>query len=201
MNFEFDQQQPTKKRKNFSKNNTGKRRAGDFYETPYSMTRQLFDVEWFSTGEIVLEPACGDGAITRVMSDLGFGVISTDLSLGDDFLTFDDRVAYIVTNPPFSMAFEFVQKAKARCDVKFAFLLPLDYLHGLERFEHNIFEGLANVWVFVRRPMLGDPLRPDGKYRTGMQTYAWFVWDRGHRGPPQIGWIDNREFVLNARDM
>lgn len=205
MNFGLEQPPTKTKRKNFNRNNRGDRKPGDFYETPYSMTRQLLNVEWFSTGEVILEPASGAGAIATVLNNSGYSIIATDfIYTGDDFLIFNDRVAYIITNPPFSLAFEFVQKAKQVCDVKFAFLLPLDYLHGSERFEDKIFNDpefpLSSVWIFVRRPMLGLPLRGDGKYETGMQTYAWFVWDKNHRGPPQIGWIDNREYVLNARD-
>ena len=32
------------------------------------------------------------------------------------------------------------------------------------------------------------PPRSDG--RGGMVAYAWYVWDRGHRGKPEIGFID-----------
>lgn len=199
--MELELQSPNRPRKNFSRNNTGKRKPSDFYETPYSMTVQLVEKEFFSTGEVILEPACGNGAIVDILRDFRYAILANDLSTGHNFLTFNDHVAYIITNPPFSLAFEFVQKAKQCCDVKFAFLLPLDYLHGLERFSNGIFDQLARVWVFVRRPMLGDPLRKDGKYRTGMQTYAWFVWDKYYKGPPQIDWIDNREFVLNKQDV
>jgi hypothetical protein len=127
--------------------------------------------------------------------------------MGSDFLAFkpDREFAYVITNPPFSIAFQFVKKAMQIASSKIAFLLPLDYLHGLERFEEHIFTNkefpLARIWTFVRRPMLGDILRGDGKYRTGMQTYAWFIWDKSHKGQPQIGWIDNREFVLKKGDV
>ena len=43
------------KGKNFSMNNTGKRKKSDFYETPYSLTRLLLEKEKL-VGEI-LEPA------------------------------------------------------------------------------------------------------------------------------------------------
>ena len=194
-----------KGRKNFSKNDTGFRRAADMYETPYSMTRQLLDVERFAPGEDTLEPACGNGAILDVLIEAGFDSwLKNDLMFdwGKDFLAEDwDACRYVITNPPYRLATEFILKAKTVADWKIAFLLPTDYLHGAERYE-RVFQDtvfpLARVWTFIRRPMLGDAIRKDGKYRTGMQTYAWFVWDKTHRGPAELGWIDNQEFVLKA---
>jgi hypothetical protein len=47
--------------------------------------------------------------------------------------------------------------------------------------------------------MLGDKLLLDGKYKTGMMVYAWFVWDKAHIGPATINWIDNQEYVLTSK--
>jgi hypothetical protein len=194
------------KGKNFSRNNTGKRKESDLYETPYSMTRQLFQVEWFEKGKKILEPACGDMAIVHVMTNLGYKSVGySDLRDGGDFLALDPgyEFDYIITNPPYSKSLEFIEKAKTIATGKIAFLLPITYLQGQERFD-KVYQDknfpLARVHVFIRYPMLGDVLRGDGKYRTGMQTYAWFVWDKSHQGPPQIGWIDNREYVLKKGD-
>ena len=41
-----------------------------------------------------------------------------------DFLLEYGNYDYIITNPPFSIAYEFVQKAKQVATKKFAFLLP-----------------------------------------------------------------------------
>jgi hypothetical protein len=177
------------------------------YETPYSMTRQLFQAEWFGKKETILEPACGDMAIVQVMTNLGYkNVDFGDIGRGSDFLALKPghEYSYIITNPPYSKSFDFIEKAKTIATSKIAFLLPLTYLQGQERFD-KIYQdknfSLARVHVFIRYPMLGDILRGDGKYRTGMQTYAWFIWDKSHKGPPQIGWIDNREFVLKKGDV
>ncbi len=188
--------------KNFSANNvSGKRREGDFYETPYSITQQLLDVEKFD--DVVLEPACGKGALAEILWRNGYFVVERDISTGDDFIQSSDTFGSIVTNPPFSKALEFILKAKEVCRNKFAYLLPLSYLHGEERFR-KIFQDtefpLAKVHVFTRYPMLGDGLRLDGKYRTGMMVYAWFVWDRSHSGAPEIHWISNQNYILNKKN-
>lgn len=190
--------------KNFSCNNQGKRKESDFYETPYSMTRQLLEVEplW----NRLLEPAAGYGAIVRVLMEAP-GRLSlqfSDLSGGNDFLLDDCyyRDTMIITNPPYSKAFEFIQKSKQVCD-KFVFLLPLSYLHGKKRYDSIWMDKdypLHRVHVFTRYPMLGDPLREDGKYRTGMMVYAWFVWEKKPCKAPTIHWIDNNQFVLGKND-
>jgi len=179
------------------------RRAGDFYETPYSITEQLLEVEQFPNSPVVLEPACGKGAMAEVLWRKGFFVVERDLLQGDDFLASAELFTYIITNPPFSKALEFILKAKEVCTEKFAFLLPLSYLHGEERFQ-KIFQDkefpLARVHVFTRYPMLGEPLRRDGKYNTGMIVYGWYVWDKTHRGAPTINWISNQKFIAGKHD-
>ena len=70
------------KGKNFSTNNaSGKRRKSDLYETPYSMTKQFLD-NWYHGGrhDTILEPACGNGAIVRVLREYGYmQIIDYDL--------------------------------------------------------------------------------------------------------------------------
>ena len=59
----------------------GNRRKNDFYSTPYSMTRQLLQAEKIQ-GKI-LEPACGIGAIEKILKEAGLDVESYDLHQGD----------------------------------------------------------------------------------------------------------------------
>ncbi len=188
------------KGKNFSGNNLGQRKASDFYETPYSITAQLLNTEKFNILKTVLEPAKGNGAITRVLDKFCFSkVTSYDVSDGTDFLKEKKKYDYIITNPPFSLAYEFILKAKEVARLKFAFLLPLAYLHGKSRFDniYNIHDYcLKTVHVFTRYPMLGEKLRKDGKYNTGMMVYAWYVWDRLYIGKPEINWLDNDEYII-----
>ena len=42
-------------------------------------------------------------------------------------------------------------------------------------------------------------VREDGKYKTGMRVYAWFVWINSSwctKQKPTIQWIDNDKYVL-----
>lgn len=190
------------KGKNFSANNSsGKRKKSDFYETPYSMTQKLLDREqFFGT---ILEPSCGNGAIVKVLERNGYSVVSKDISNGHNFLNENDRYESIITNPPFSLAKEFITKCKEICDGKYALLLPLSYLHGKARFDsfyHNNKIHLKCVYVFTRYPMLGEELRDDGKYNTGMMVYAWFIFEKNYDGEPIIRWIDNNEDIISKTD-
>lgn len=200
------------KGKNFSCNNVnGQRRKNDFYSTPFSMTQQLLDREDFTGSISILEPACGEGAILKVLKEhptTNFKRIEGyDLSQGKDFLKEDIQYDAIITNPPFSLAKEFILKAKEVSRNKFAMLLPLSYLHGEERYK-EIYQDtnfpLSHIYVFTRYPMLGDKLRDDGKYRTGMVVFAFFIWDKVKplsKEGPIIKWISNQKYILNKGDM
>jgi hypothetical protein len=193
--------------KNFS-GNTGrvekKRKKSDFYETPYSITKHLLAVENFDSNATICEPARGNGAITKVLKTYFNLEQITEYDIEKDFLNETKLYDYIITNPPFSIANEFIIKAKAVAKLKFAFLLPLSYLHGKARYD-SIFTdktyGLKTVYVFTRYPMLGELLREDGKYNTGMMVYAWYVFENNYSGKPFIDWIDNNKDVLSKKDL
>ena len=190
-----------KKGKNFSGNNAlGQRKKSDFYETPYSMTSHLLEVEDFNKSLTVCEPACGDGAIVKILEKKWDNVVAYDIE--KNFLWETENYDYIITNPPFSLAYEFVQKAKQIATEKFAFLLPLSYLHGKKRYDNIYMDkqyGLKKVYVFTRYPMLGESLREDGKYNTGMMVYAWYIFENHYSELPAIDWIDNNEDVLSKK--
>ena len=170
------------------------RQRDDFYPTPPKATRALLSVEKF-VGNI-WEPACGDGAISRVLEEAGYSVISTDLidrgygtAAVDFLLDYTTTSDNIITNPPFKFAQEFVRHALTRAHRKSAMLCRLAWLEGKAR--RKLFETtpLARVWVFSERiPMLrnGDEMMAGGG---GMIAFAWFVWDQEHSGPPKLCWL------------
>jgi hypothetical protein len=190
-------------RKNFSRNNLGQRRAGDFYQTPPSMVEQFLEVLPPSSFP-VLEPAKGQGAIEKVLASW-YGsdkVESYDIAEGVDFLEETREFPEIITNPPFSLSIEFILKCKEVATSRFSLLMPIDYLHGLERFQ-RIFSTrdgwrLAWVHVYVRRAMMSDQIRKDGKYETGMITWAWYTWLHYGTDDPRIQWINNDAYVLRG---
>lgn len=194
------------KGKNFSANNaSGKRKESDYYATPYELTRRFLDKWPIEKSFTILEPCRGEAnAIVKVLQEKEFkNIIAFDLMLDNiDFLTYNEKVDYLITNPPYSLAYEFIQKAKQIVDKEFAMLLPLSYLHGKKRYDDiwmdNAFP-LKKVYVFTRYPMFGEELRDDGKFNTGMVTFAWYVWDKNYKEKATINWIDINDCVLSKK--
>lgn len=159
------------------------RPEGDFYPTPTWVTKALLTKT--TLHGLTLEPACGDGAMSKVLVDHGLDVISTDLvyrGYGEqeplDFLTFDPqglRVRNVVTNPPYSLALDFVEKAFTIADAKVCMFLKLAFLEGQERWRRLEGHYPDNVYAFTKRPQLtreGKPMK-----NGGMIAFAWYVWD------------------------
>ena len=192
--------------KNYSRNNaSGKRKVSDLYETHYSLTREFLDKTEWDTSLTVSDPCAGNGAIVMILEEYGFRKIISHDVLTDkvDFLHNSTPVDYIITNPPYSLANEFILHAKEVVRDRFAFLLPLTYLQGSYRYKNVWMDKefpLDSIYVFNRFPMLGVPLREDGLMPTGMQAMAWFLWDRTLVGEPVIRWIDIDKYILKKGD-
>jgi hypothetical protein len=164
----------------------------DFYPTPAWATHALIESEEF-TGTI-WECACGDGAMSVVLALTGNPVVSSDLydrgygEPGHDFLTTTRRADNIITNPPFHSAEGFVHTALKQAERKTALLLRLAFLESAHRAE-TLFSVTppSRVWVFSER----ITFYPKGAERAGSGTmaYAWFVWDKEHRGPTELAWL------------
>lgn len=173
----------------------GLRQADDFYPTPRCSTEALLSVETFP--HKVWEPACGDGAISKVFAERGHTVVSTDLvdrGYGEarrDFLFELQALApAVVTNPPFKLADEFALHALHLGCEKVAILARLAWLEGTTRF-HRLWtrSPIARIWVFSKRQTLWRGDDPEAKNKGGAIAFAWFVWDVAHCGVPSLNWL------------
>ena len=170
----------------------GDRSEGDFYPTPRHVTEALIAREGFSG--LTWECACGDGAISSVLEERGLQVVSSDLvnrgyGRTFDFLTSLERADNIITNPPYKMASEFIRHAKKQADAKVAMFLRTAFLEGSTRYAmfNDTAFPLKTVYQFSKRVTL---CKPGANIKTGgMIAYAWFVWDKSHKGKPTIEWI------------
>ena len=115
-------------------NTAYKRVASDFYPTPPEATVALMDFLDLPKGTKIWEPACGQGHMVKVMEQMGYAVIGTDIQFGDDFLkALLMDCDWIITNPPFSQSEQFI----ARCiehGLPFALLLKSQYWHAAKRY-------------------------------------------------------------------
>jgi len=166
----------------------------DFFETPYRITHKLFEHEEFDFNFEVLEPACGYGAITRILQYYFDGDINYydkyKGSINKDFFDETKKYKYVITNPPYKIADEFVLKAKEIYNKKFAFFLRTNYLSGQKRYNKKVYDSLKNVYIFNRMPDLSQPLKESGLYKTAGIVYAWLVWEKGWKGKPMIEFLD-----------
>jgi hypothetical protein len=146
----------------------------DFYPTPAPVTHALLDWLQIPTGSTIWECACGEGHMSEVMQKRGYNVECSDLyKSGVDFRTAGLLdVDWIITNPPFNVAEEFIRHAHDLQPGGFAFLLKSQYWHSAKR--NSLFHDI--------RPFAVLPLswRPDflfGK-KSGAPTMEvlWTVW-------------------------
>lgn len=166
----------------------GARVKNDFYATPESAIRPLLYHEVFE-GEI-WEPACGDGAISKLLKEKGHNVYSSDLvnrGYGDahfNFMTSMRETNNIITNPPFNIGTKFTLHALHCASDKVAIFNKLTFLEGKERKRSLYSLGfLKTVYVFSERQSLGRGTKG------GMLAFAWFVFDKKYQGDPSIKFI------------
>ena len=183
------------------------REKDDFYPTPPEAVRVLMKliaegITLHCYDKEIWEPACGDGAISKVLDmEYDLRVESTDLvdrgygTAGVDFLMETKMPApWIVTNPPYRLANDFVKHglnllANDVHSQGMAMFLRLSFLEGQKRYA-EIFKDHppSHVIAFSKRLTLwrGDQERAGN----GTTAYAWFVWSRGgnHGRRPELHW-------------
>lgn len=176
-----------------SSRENGPRDQLDFYPTPSHITEKLLKVESFEG--TICEPACGDGAISKVLIAKGHKVDSFDIEdrgfgITRNFFHSQDCYDNIITNPLFNRALDFVYHGKKTANKKIALFLKTTFLESADRYQ--MFKDknfpLKKMYQFSKRVQLtknGDEMV--GK--AGMIAFAWFVWDREHNGEPMIDWI------------
>ena len=163
-------------------NNTNrKRQINDFYPTPPEVTNSLLNHIDISN-ENIWEPCAGDGAMVDVIKKYtSKNIYASDLSpQRNDIHTFDflsgipsqiDTSYMIITNPPFKISAQIIEKSFEHGFTKLALLLKSTYYHASSRTE--LFEKY--------RPTKILPLnwRPDflGLGSPTMEV-SWFYWDK-----------------------
>jgi hypothetical protein len=161
------------------------RHVEDFYITPDFAVRELLKRETFEGQG--WEPASGNGAIAKHFSNMMASDIRKDVygEPGVDFMNTIRHVDYIVTNPPYSLAQAFVLQA-LRCANKVAMLLRIQFLEGKARRVFFSQHPPVRIHIFSER-ITCEPDSKDGK--GGMMCFAWFIWEKGNKAPPQLDWI------------
>jgi hypothetical protein len=122
--------------------------------------------------------------------DRGYG------NVGFDFLTTEYLAEYntVITNPPFKLFKEFVEKALKVAKKNVIMFGKLQALEGNDRATYFEKTPLKYVYVFKKRQ---QPLRNGSevdeltgkKMNSSTMAFAWFVWEIGYEGEPIIRWL------------
>lgn len=175
------------------------RDSPDDFPTPPWATRSLLEYV-IGTEEVgtlsCLEPACGEGHMVKVLKEYFCEVHyadAYDYGLGPvrDFLSYPyekNSVDWVITNPPFRLAEQFVERSLDVARVGVAVLVRTVFLESVGRynrlFKHNPPSMFAQ---FVERvPMVKGRLDEKATTATG---YAWLVWEHSTRSDPKVVWI------------
>ena len=169
----------------------GTRQKDDFYPTPEYVTEMLCKNHKFE-GDI-WECACGDGKLAEVLIKHGYHVISTDI-VGRgyakqipyciDFLLENKKMANICTNPPFNLAYEFIEQGLRLAENCLALLLPIRYLTGKKRAKlYKQFPPTKVIVIPNKVDFMGNG--------NPVMEFAWFVWEKG-KDKSELLWGDVR---------
>lgn len=177
----------------------------DYFPTPPWATRAL--MEWVkktpATGLLYWpemtcwEPACGEGYMSRPLAEYFAAVRSSDChdyGFGDvdDFVfpRFDDaRADWIISNPPFRLAAQFIEVALDRARFGVAMLVRSAFLEGIER-HRTLFLQTPPAWVlqFCERVSMVKG-RVDENIASAT-AYCWLIWaPKDLVCHPRFGWI------------
>ena len=131
----------------------------------------------------VWEPACGSGNISKALISKGYNVFSSDLynygygMTGVDFLKVSKKFDVIITNPPYSLAEQFIERSLEHASIV-VMLLRLSFLEGQGRarglWKHH---PPHRVYICGRRPSMYK-VNHIGKKNGGFVAYAWYVWKK-----------------------
>lgn len=174
------------------------REQNDYYATPPIAVEELLKREKFS--KYILEPAVGGGSIAEVMKSHGHIVQSMDIvdrgyegTEVRDFLqtSKNDLICSpdIITNPPYSIATEFVEHALdiSMDSVKVAMLLKIQFLETKKRL--TLFRKYPPKFIYVFTNRIACAKNGNFNGESSAVCYAWFVWKKGSISEPVVRWI------------
>lgn len=173
-------------------------RGLDSYATPAVAVRALMRAERLPRS--VADPCCGAGSILDTLKEAEHVVHGADIidrgwphTIIRDFLEAPILMhdVGIVSNPPYRLALQFVEKAIAdRCGYH-AWLLRTNFLESMGRMAFFERSPPSRLHIFSRRLPMMHRENWTGPRASSNTSYAWYVWDsRGGDNRPQLNWLD-----------
>jgi hypothetical protein len=181
-------------------NHTDKEReVNDYYATDPIAAQLLMQNE--KLHKDIWECACGGGHLSKEFEKAGYNVKSTDLIYrgygqgGVDFLEQTEQfTGDIITNPPYKLAYEFIEKGMELITEgnKVCMFLKLQFLEGKKRKELFKKYPLKTLYVSSSRILCAkngefEKMKAGGGSAV---AYGWYVFEKGYKGEPTIKWIN-----------
>lgn len=168
----------------------------DYYATDPKAVELLLELEEFNHN--IMEPACGEGHISKVLLKHGHRVVSADLvdrGFGIPHIDFFNNLldlwdGDIITNPPYILAKEFVERSMELVTEgnKIAMFLKLQFLEGQSRRE--LFQKYPPKIVYVSSSRLKCLKNGIDDKSSSAVAYCWFIWVKGYKGDTIIKWFN-----------
>ena len=178
----------------------------DYYATNPEAVKMLLTKYTFDA-HTILEPCVGGGHIANAINDFyttkreitGMDLVDRGYpgTIVADFLTYktDKKYEGIITNPPYSLAKEFVEKGMELLedDGQMAMFLKIQFLEGAKRKE--LFDKYPPKYIYVFRNRMAtwkSGLEKDqktGKRWATTLCHAWGVWEKGSTSEPVVRWL------------
>ena len=176
------------------------RDSRDDFPTPPWATRGLLEYVIGPNTELkyqmCLEPACGQGHMSKVLEEYFGGVVSFDkhdYGYGEvvDFLdspVLDSSVDWVITNPPFRLAEDFISRALCVARKGVAMLTRTVFIESVGRYERLFRHSPPTKFAqFTERvPMVQGRLDKKASTATG---YSWIVWELPNVNDPKLLWV------------
>lgn len=174
----------------------------DYYATDPQSVRDLLKIHEFNCKDC-LEPCVGNGNIVNTFKEFypeaNFTCIDIvnrgyDCILQNYLEYSDKKFNTIITNPPYSLAQEFIEHSLdlLNPDGQCAMFLKIQFLEGVKR--QSFFKKYPPkyVYVFSKRQSPwnnGSPVNEQGKKWASTMCFCWFIWEKDFVGDPIIRWI------------
>lgn len=174
----------------------------DNFPTPPWATRALIEHiiergnKKFLSNMSCLEPACGAGHMAKTLAEY-FGEVSAadvhDYGYGkvEDFLKNShgpNEFDWVITNPPFKYAEEFIEKSLRISSRGVAMLVRTVFIESVGRYERIFSQNPPQKFAqFSERvPMVKGRLDKKASTATG---YAWIVWEKNISSESRLFWV------------
>ena len=144
-----------------------------------------FKIYGYDIDEEVIEIARENAEIAGVENYIEFNVADAT-----EFKS-DEEYGFIVTNPPYRFAKEFVERAIDLVDTgrKVCMFLKITFLEGQNR--KKFFAKYPPKVIYVSSSRISCAKNGDfDKYPSSAMCFAWYVWEKGYKGETVIKWIN-----------